>query len=100
MGKIYSITRMAFYRSPYTEEANGRLVVLPYYEGKTFGYYVAWESEETIKESLFWVYLPLQFFKKTSEYTAQEAVDWAHTYIADKINGKRQNQDDSGDGSH
>lgn len=81
-------------------EENKRLVVLPYYEKDIFGYHIAWETEETIKETLFWVYASVHFLPKTSEKIAQEAIDWANNHIKEKINESQQTKNDNRDGSN
>ena len=78
--KIRSLNRLAFYRSHHIKDGR-RLVVFPYYEEDTFGYCIGWESEETEKDAVFWIYEPFEFLPRKSGDTAQEAVNAAAKYI-------------------
>jgi hypothetical protein len=81
--KIYSVGRLSFFRSHYVEE-HKRLVVYTFYEGDVLGYFIGWEGEEVVDGGLRWFYIPITFIPKTSDSSAQEAIDLAVVYISTK----------------
>jgi len=81
MEKISSTNRLSFFRSECVQD-HKRLVVYPGYLDKIFGYFIGWESEETIEELLVWIYEPIKFFRKENEQTAQKSVDWVLEFIS------------------
>ena len=65
-------------------EGDRRLVICPGYQESEFGYFVAWEAEETIQEQLMWCYYPFAFFLRETDKTYQKVLDWTRDYIDER----------------